>query len=228
MSVVTSNRISNPTREYTYAMWLSLSTAILTVIFIVATFLFSPTEWKGIASYIASYKANEIIVWIPCFLFALTYMMMITTIRATIDDNKIMFYRLAFVFSIVYGVIAFLNAYIQITVFRTNILAGSIEGLEKLALPNPHSITYALEGLGYSFLGLSTLFYAFTFNKGKLSSIIKVLLIINGIVGIIGLLISPFDMPILMLPGLGVWCIEYPILNILLFVYYRKRITEPT
>ncbi len=175
-------------------------------------------------SYASTYSPKETIIWIPCFLFALTYLITVVSIGSTLSEDKKLFHQAALAFAVIYSIITPLNAYLQITAFRLSLLSGSILGLDILALPNPHSITWALEALGYGFLGLSTLFLAFAFSSTRMERYIKILFILNGIVGFAGWLITAFDVPALMLPGLAIWSVEYPIANILVFLLFRKRL----
>ncbi len=213
---------SIPATAYLLGTWASILTAIFAVAFVIGSIIFSPTIWLDMESYLKNYRQREILVWIPCFLFALTYLLINTTIGSTVTDEKRLYQHIALAFAVIYSITICLNSYIQITVLRLNIISGTAEELSILALPNPHSLTYALEGLGYFFLGLSTLFLSFTFGSSKIELAIRILYIINAITGIVGLLICILDIPILMLPGIGIWSLEYPIVNILLFVFFRR------
>jgi hypothetical protein len=206
-----------------FGFWSALLTTLFTISFIIATFIFSPKEWHGMDTFVAEFNPNQMIVWVPCFLFALSYLVTLTSINTIIFNERKIFSQLGLAFAIIYVVISCLNSYLQVTVMRLNVLTGDTNGLAILALPNPHSITYALEAIGYGFLGLSTLFASGVFIQGRLERWIKWLFIVNGIIGIIGIIITVLDKPILMLPGLGLWCIEYPILNILLCIFFKRQ-----
>lgn len=204
--------------------WSALATAFFTLTFVVAAIAFSPTEWRGLDAYVASYSQKEVLVWIPCFLFALTYLITTAAIGNTAPDHKKLFYHVALAFAVVYLTTISLNVYLQLTVLRLNVFSGTSEGLGVLALPNPHSVTWALEGLGYTFLGLSTLFLSFSLGHSRIELAIRTLFIVNSVVGVASLLIGPLDIPALMLPGIGIWSIEYPAANILLFLFFRSRL----
>jgi hypothetical protein len=204
--------------------WSALATAVLTTAFVVASIAFSPTEWHSLDSYVAGYSQREVLIWIPCFLFALTYLMTAAAIGNIAPGGKRLFYHVALAFGVIYSAVVSLNAYLQLTVLRLNVLSGTTAGLDILALPNPHSVTWALEGLGYAFLGLSTLFLSFTLGHTRMELAVRILYVVNSALGIAGLVIGPVDFPALMLPGIGIWSIEYPAVNILLFLFFRSRL----
>jgi len=204
--------------------WSAGLTSFFTVAFIAASFVLSPKAWHGMASYASEYSQSEVLIWIPCFFFALTYAVTATCIGLIAQEDKRPYGYIGMLFATIYTGVSCLNGYLQVSVLRLNLLAGNAGGLELLALPNPHSVTYAMEALGYGFLGLSTLFASACFRMRSLEGWIKVILILNGTIGLFGLLIGMMGRPALMLPGLGLWCIEYPVVNVLLCVYFSRRL----
>lgn len=85
-----------------------------------------------------------------------------------------------------------------------------------------HSTFFALETLGYAFLSLATLFVSSVFTSGKLEIWIRSLFIVSGAVGILGVLVAPFDQPYLVFAGLGLWSLAFPISTILLSIFFRR------
>lgn len=87
-----------------------------------------------------------------------------------------------------YGAILSTNYWLLATVVRESILEGYTEGLAWLVIGSPHSVTNTIEGIGYGFMGLSTLSIGLTFDGRGLERGIKWLLIINGLSGIGGVI----------------------------------------
>jgi hypothetical protein len=110
-----------------------------------------------------------------------------------------------------------INYYMQLTVARWN-------PLPMLAIENPHSAMWAIEVLGYGFMGLATLLPAFIFSKGKLERSIRWLFIINAALGIGGIIgYAVIDNPLDLLPGLLAWDAAFPAMTLLLAIFFRRK-----
>ena len=90
-------------------------------------------------------------------------------------------------------------------------------------MDNPQSIMWVIEVLGYGFMGLATLSAAFVFPTGNLENIIRWLFIINGALGIGGMIgyALGWSMNIL-LGGLVVWDIIMPVSSFLIAIIFRR------
>ncbi len=119
------------------------------------------------------------------------------------------------------------NSYLQLFVVRLNILQGQLEGLALLAMPNLHSVFFALEAIGYGFLSVAVLAVSPVFTGERLANWIRALFIMVGIVGIYGVVIAPFDQPVLILAGLGIWNLLFPISMVLVCIFF-KNANQPT
>lgn len=202
--------------------WSSLLTAIFTVIFAVSTFMFLAPDWKGIQSYASSFNSLQMIPVIPPIAFALTNVIVMVSLHYHVSEDKRIFTLLGIAFAAIYATIICSNAYMQLFVVRLNILQGQLEGLALLAMPNLRSVFFALEALGYGFLGVATLAVSPAFTGGKLVSWIRGLFVVNGIIGIYGVIIAPLDNPVLILAGLGLWNLVFPASMILVCIYFKN------
>jgi len=114
--------------------------------------------------------------------------------------------------------------YSQVTVVRYNLMSGEQPALGLFVLGNPHSFFWPLETLGYGFMSFSTLFAAFAFFGGSLERWIRALFIINGALGIGGIVAYPLEIPtVAVLCGLFLWTLIFPTFTILLAIHFRRR-----
>ncbi len=131
-------------------------------------------------------------------------------------DRKF-FSRLGLLFTLGYAVLIGFNYYMQLTLVQKNLYS------EVFAMDDPQSIMWVIEVLGYGFMGLATLSAAFIFPNGKLENMIRWLFIINGVLGIGGMIgyALGWSMNIL-LGGLIVWDIIMPVSSVLLAILFRR------
>lgn len=158
---------------------------------------------------------------IPSLIFGLLLVPIFITLMSCLHykgkkDMKL-FSMLGVIFSCMYGVLISFNYYLQLTLKES-----SPSGLELFDMSNPKSMFYVIELLGYFFMGLSTLFAAFVFGTTLLERIIKSLFILNGVLGIGGLIgyVVNLSMNVLMM-GLMGWNIIMPVVAILMIFYFK-------
>ena len=152
------------------------------------------------------------------FLVAILFVVLMTSVHYYAPDDKKILTLLGVAFSILCASLLGINYYMQLTVVRWN-------SLPLLAISNPHSIMWAIEVLGYGFMGLATLFPALIFSKRKLELGIRWLFIANailGIGGIIGLVV--IDNPMNLFAGLLVWDVVFPLMTLLLAVFFKHKL----
>ncbi len=202
--------------------WSSLLTAIFTVMFAVSTFVFLAPDWKGIQSYASSFNSLQMIPVIPPIAFALTNIIVMVSLHYHVSEDRRIFTLLGIAFATIYATIICSNAYLQLFVVRLNILQGQLEGLALLAMPNLRSVFFGLEALGYGFLSVATLVVSPAFTGGRLANWIRGLFVVNGVIGIYGVIIAPLDNPVLILAGLGLWNLVFPVSMILLCIYFKN------
>lgn len=202
--------------------WSALLTAIFTILFVISTFVFLPPAWEGIQSYSKSFNSWQLISVVPCMIFALTNVMLMVSLHYYIPEHQRIYSLLGIAFTVIYATIIWINAYLQLFVVRLNMLQGQLESLAILAMPNTHSVFYALEAIGYGFLSIALLFISPVFTGKRLANWIRGLFIVVGILGIYGVVIALFDKPVLIISGLGLWMILYPISMVLVCIFFRK------
>jgi hypothetical protein len=156
------------------------------------------------------------IILIPIFI------LMMACIHEFSPADKKIFSRLGLLFSIGYAVLIGFNYFLQLTLVRNGLYS------DVFAMDDPQSIMWVIEVLGYGFMGLATLSAAFIFTSGKLENVIRWLFIINGILGVGGMIGYAFEWSMtVLLGGLIVWDIIMPISSLLLAILFR-RVMRPT
>ena len=134
-------------------------------------------------------------------------------------DMKL-FSMLGVIFACMYGVLISFNYYLQLTLMQDN-----SSKLELFVMSNPNSMMWVIEVLGYFFMGLATLVVFPIFGSTLLERIIKLIFILNGLLGIGGLIgyANGLSMNIAMI-GLMCWNIIMPIAAILMIFYFKKQV----
>jgi hypothetical protein len=133
--------------------------------------------------------------------------------------DKKFFSRLGLLFTMGYAVLIGFNYYMQLTLVKNNLYT------DVFAMDDPQSIMWVIEVLGYGFMGLATFATAFVFTNGKLENAIRWLFIVNGILGIGGMIGYALGLSLNILAGgLIIWDIVMPISSILLAILFRRAL----
>ncbi len=209
-------------KAITLGFWAALLTAIFTVLFVISTVVFLSPDWNGIEAYAQSFRSIQLVSLVPCVLFAITLVILMVSIHYYVPEEKRIFSLLGIAFSIIYATMIWINAYLQLYVVRLNILQGQLDGLALLAMPNFHSVFFALEAIGYGFLSIALLAVSPVFTGQRLANWIRGLFILVGVIGICGIILALFDRPVLILAGLGLWNLAYPVSMVLVCIYFWK------
>jgi hypothetical protein len=151
------------------------------------------------------------IILIPVFI------LLIACIHEYSPADRKFYSRLGLLFTMGYAVLIGFNYYMQLTLVQNNLYT------DVFAMDDPQSIMWVIEVLGYGFMGLATLSTAFVFANGKLENAIRWLFIVNGILGIGGMIGYALGLSLSILAGgLIVWDIIMPLSSILLVVLFRR------
>ncbi|MEJ2571102.1 MAG: hypothetical protein P8Z41_03125 [Anaerolineales bacterium] len=202
--------------------WAAILAAIFSLLFAVLAIAYSPPDWAGIEAYAEGFDFLQMLNMIPVVLVTIAVIVVMACIHSIAPSSKKVFSLIAIAFSVVYATIISTNYYVQLFVVRLNLVSGNLEGLQLLAMPNLHSVFFALEALGYMFLSLATLFVLPVFGRGILAGWIRAFIIISGGLGIFGTIVALFDLPLLIFAGLGLWSLTFPIAMIFVAVYFRS------
>ena len=90
--------------------------------------------------------------------------------------------RISLLFALAFASLSSINYFVQLTVVRLNIEAGSVEGLEHFVQANPLSVMTAIAMLGWTlFLGLSSFFIYPVFKGPGVMKVLRYTFLFNGI-----------------------------------------------
>jgi len=187
-------------------------------------------EWQGIDSYAARFDPLPFLAWVvPCLLLAVTFPMFLAAVHATTPPSRQIWSLTSLVFGAMYGAVLVTNYWLLASVVRSALVAGETEGLQWLVIGSPHTITGALEGVGYAFMGISALFVGFAFSGGRVASWTRWMFVANGVGGLAGFVvfglseILPAPFVIIGWAGLAVWNLTFPVATVLAALAQRPR-----
>jgi hypothetical protein len=214
--------LSNTKHITTLGFWSAIAAAGLTVAFAILSVVFTPAEWRDMTSYADSFASIQMASFVPVLFLAPTMVLLMACIHYRAPEDKRVLSLTAVALTTVYATLIGTNYYLQLFVVRLNILSGDLEGLSLLVMPNLHSVFFAFESIGYAFLSLATLVILPIFAESSLANWIRRLLIITGALGLFGVVVAPFDYPLLIFAGLGLWSLLFPVAMVLVGLYFRK------
>jgi hypothetical protein len=94
-------------------------------------------------------------------------------------------------------------------------------------MANPGSFSWALEMYGWGGIGLSFIFMAFIFDKGRYAKILKTLFLVNGTLSVLSALITSIDMNWLFSPAgltaLILWNLLVFAIDIFLLKHFQMK-----
>jgi hypothetical protein len=134
------------------------------------------------------------------------------------SDERKVFSLVGLSFAIIYATLIGVNYFIQLTFVRQSTFDVSV-----FDMTNNQSMMWVIEVLGYFFMGLSTLFAAPVFGKGKIEGLVRWLFVVNGILGILTPIAYALSLPMeILLGGLIVWDIVMPLATASLAYLFRR------
>lgn len=207
--------------------WLAIIATVSTLLFALFFVLYMgsiPAEWSGVNAYIESFNQNLYLGWvIPCLILSLTFPLLSLCICFITKKEKIVFALAGLMFAVMYGGILSANYFELATVFRSAILEQHTEALEWFIIGSPLSITNSLEGAGYGFMSLSFLFSGLAFTGTGIFRAVRWLLILNGVSGLLGVLLTILSFTVISMISLAVWCITFPMGMIMIALIFAKE-----
>lgn len=205
MPNVYAKRTADDTLARDLGFW-SAVTAFLT--FVVYTICFAAIlstapifTWTTLDDYLAYFQAYggpfQPLAQLAMLVFGLSLLVLTHALHERTHPSRRILIRISSTFASLFAVTIGIHYFAQITAVRLSLLAGQTEGLQHFVQANPHSILSAINMLGWSvFLGLASLFAAPVFSGTALERVIRVALLLNGALCLIG--------------GIGyVWAIEW-------------------
>ncbi|MHB8758381.1 MAG: hypothetical protein ACYC6V_10255, partial [Bacillota bacterium] len=178
--------------------------------------------WQGIEAFAATYRQGGVLATVlPSLFLAPTFLILAAHIHTSTAAERKLWSLLGVAFATVYTVIISLNYLAQLTIVRWLLLRGETAGLSMLVMGNPASFFWALEVLGYAFMGLAGVFIALALPKGRLERWVGGLFIANALLEIPGTIVYVATADAfhpLILASLGAWGVAFPAATALLAV----------
>ncbi len=198
---------------------------------LVTSLIKAQPPWDGAEVFIASYHPVQILPFLFGFVMIYGFVMFISAVAKLAQDNRGMVYAsMSMIFMAVYAVIIGLNyalqvAFVPLLVREGNAMAGFF------SMANPESVGWVLEMWGYGFLGLSGWLAAPLFKGSRRRRYIRVLLVINGMVSVLGAAITIVDLGwVLSVAGLAsyvVWNLLVLAIMVLVYMEFRPGPAKP-
>jgi hypothetical protein len=196
---------TNMSLAYKAGLWSAIITTVLVIV-----------------AGITATAAVQPLATIVGFLVAPTFVVLTACIYSTAPTNRRFLGIIGLSFALMYGTLISFNYYADLTFVHRGVF-----DVEVFNMLNPNSIFWVIELLGYFFMGLSTLFTAFVFVVGKLEKAIRCLFILNGVLGVGGLMGYALNLSItLLLGGLIIWDIVIPLSTALIAYRFKNKITK--
>jgi hypothetical protein len=188
--------------------------------------------WTGdIQAYASSYSTLAMAVTVvPSLLIVPAFVALLATYHGMVPTGKKPIVLIALAFAAVYAATVGTNYFLQLTVVRENLVAGSTTGMALFAMPNTHSIFWAFEFLGYFWQGVAAGFLALALGSGRLEQLIRWLLAAVFAAGLLGILasvlgVTSFTNP-LMIVGTAPWLVAFPLATAVCAVQLRRLLNN--
>ncbi len=205
----------------TLGFWAALAAAFWALSFGVLMVTVPSAPWAGIDAYARTFTPLQLASMVPALLLTPTTIVVMACLHVWVAPPRRLWSLIGLTFSAVYAAIIAANYFLQLHTLSLNLQNGQLEGLALLALPNFHSAFFALEAIGYAFQSLATLAISPLFGSGRLEVWTRRLLLLNGALGVLGAVVAPFDWPLIILAGAGLWSLVFPAAMILIAVLFR-------
>lgn len=188
--------------------------------------------WTGdIQAYARGYSSMAMAVTVvPSLLIVPAFVALIASFHGIVSTGKQPIALLALGFAAVYAATVGTNYFLQLTMVRQNLMAGSTQDMSLLIMPNSHSIFWAFEFLGYFWQGLAAGTLALALGGDRLELWIRWLFAVVFVAGALGIVASiggatSFTDP-LMIAGTAPWLVAFPAATALCAVHLWRRLRD--
>ncbi|MCF8236187.1 MAG: hypothetical protein K9G67_14435 [Bacteroidales bacterium] len=183
--------------------------------------------WHDAEVFANYYHRVQTLPFIFGFFMMIGFVLFISAIIRLADTEiKKIYGTMAVIYTSAYVVTIGLNYVIQ-AVYIPEIIEGNTELAGLLTMVNPSSFSWILEMFGYGFLGAAGWLVAPIFEGNNRMKSIRYLLIVNGIISVLGAIITAVDVEwVLSTSGLisyVVWNLLIIIVMILIFLEFKIK-----
>lgn len=174
---------------------------IAVLVYSLSTQASAPAQgWTGIDAFLATFTPIQMLPVIPSLFLAPAFTALMVSVHAYTPEEKKIWSLLGLAFTLIYATMAAMNYMIQLLPVWRSINNGETDGLAMFVLGNPHSMFWGL-AYAYIFMNLAMLLTAPVFGGNRLENRTRLLFILNGISGLVTLVIIFLDSPPLYLMG---------------------------
>jgi hypothetical protein len=153
----------------------------------------------------------------PSLLLAPTFVVMMICVHYAAPEEKRVWSHIGIVFAVLYAALVSIVYVTWLFVVEPHILRGEAAKVGPF-LFEPGSFVQMVDGLGYTFMGLATLFAAPVFAGRGLAGWLRGLFLANGALSALVFLAYVAYSTALGAP----WALVFPVLPILLAAYFRR------
>ncbi|MCO6451109.1 MAG: hypothetical protein J5I90_10020 [Caldilineales bacterium] len=232
-----NNTLANTVRIGLIGAWLTIFGILLSGplgLFIV-TAVQPSGPWQDAATYAQNYHPIQTLPFFCGFLLVGGYVVMMAALHQLAEERHKAQTLIAVVFTTIFATLIFFN-YLNQTTFvpalAQNYIPEFDAAISIFSLANPLSLCWAIEMWGYAFLGVATWLAAPIFNRNRLERATAVLMIANGVVSIVGAVVTAWSLGwVLTVPGMisyAAWNVLVFALSILVVLSLRRRQKEET
>jgi hypothetical protein len=208
-------------RSFVFArlgFWSAVLTAVFSILFVVGSIL-------GTAGLLLP-PWDVVIPVGASLLLAPSFVVMMVSIHYAAPEEKKIWSHIGITFAVLYAALVSIVYVTWLFVVEPHVLRGQAEQVALLSFA-PGSFMQMVDGLGYTFMGIATLFAAPVFAGKRVEQWIRWLCLLNGpgalLVFVSYVCYGLYGLPLLYGLLLGAWwCFIFPALAILLAVHFRR------
>jgi hypothetical protein len=199
------------------------------LVFPVLTMILCPQPvWQGADLFVKSFHPFQTATFFCGYFLVIGSLLTFIVLYLTASlEKKVL------ALNVIFTAIVFLNYIIQTTYvpyLAANNPPETASVLAVFTMANPGSFAWALEMYGWGGIGISFVFMAFIFGKGKYESTLKLLFLANGICSFASAIITSINMKWLFSPAgltaLVVWNVLVFVIDIFLLKYFKKCLSD--
>jgi len=191
--------------------------------------------WKNAELFMDSFNPLQTATFFCGFFLVIGSLLTFITLYLIANQEKKLAAISGLAVNVIFTGIVFINYVIQSTYvpyLATNNPPEASTVLPIFSMVNPGSFAWALEMYGWGGIGLSFIFMAMIFDKGKYERTLKILFLANGSASVISALITSYDMKWLFSPyglaALVIWNSLVFVIDIVLIKYFKLLNSEST
>jgi hypothetical protein len=172
---------------------------------------------------VISYPLDEILIYGTSLCIVIPFVLEILSLHYITPDEKKFWSHGALIFTVLYAVFVTANYVVQLATVIPMKLKGQAAEIHILE-QTPHSLFWNFDALGYIFMGLATLFAAFSFEKQGFQKWVRISLMANALVTPLISIVYFYPVYSQKLLLLGYpWGITAPLAMLLLAIIFKKN-----